>query len=295
VLPPAIDVTISRASYWSITGPCKGASCRRSGVCAEALAPVHPAAGRVGADSLFPSSVIDRAAPVSDTAGHQQQVSVSALADGGVLAGPVVVGRAPVQMGCVPFPPSGHRAKGEGTMPSQPTPAHAASAADDAGYRPDPGREIRLTIDSFFKALAAAEPGDLELEARVRRRHRDLITARQARMAGEQSWMHLKMALVLVAAYQELHGRYRDEVLLARLREAFVEPLRPYVAQATSSSLEAAADPFSAMVAISKERERTFFGRASFSVILPTTAPGTSLRFAAASTTTCWPPPAQRS
>jgi hypothetical protein len=145
-------------------------------------------------------------------------------------------------------------------MPSQPTPAHAASAADDAGYRPDPGREIRLTIDSFFKALAAAEPGDLELEARVRRRHRDLITARQARMAGEQSWMHLKMALVLVAAYQELHGRYRDEVLLARLREAFVEPLRPYVAQATSSSLEAAADPFSAMVAISKERERTFFG-----------------------------------
>ena len=201
---------------------------------------------------------------MGDTAAHQQQVSVSALADGGVLAGPVVVGRALVQMGCVPFSPSGHRAKGDGTMPSQPTPAHAAPAEDDAGYRPDPGRETRLTIDSFLEALAAAEPGDPELEARVRRRHRDLVSARQgqqARLADEQSWMHLKMALVLLAAYQELQGRYRDEVLLPRLREAFVEPLRPYVAQATSSSLEGAADPFSAMVAISRERERTFFGQ----------------------------------
>ena len=145
-------------------------------------------------------------------------------------------------------------------MPSQPTPAHAASAANDAEYRPDPGRETRLTIDSFLEALVAAEPADPELAARVRRRHRDLINARQTRLADEQSWIHLKMALVLLAAYQELQERYRDEVLLPRLRQAFVEPLRPYVAQATSSSLEAAADPFSAMVTISRERERAFFG-----------------------------------
>jgi len=177
----------------------------------------------------------------------------------GVLAGPVVVGRAPVQLGCVPFP-LGTPSEREGTMPSQPTPAHPAPAEDDASYRPDPGRETRLTIDSFLQALAAAEPGDPELEARIRRRHRDLINARPVRLADEQSWMHLKMTLVLLAAYQELQDRYRDEVLLARLREAFVEPLRPYVAQATSSALEAAADPFSAMVTISRERERTFFG-----------------------------------
>jgi hypothetical protein len=177
----------------------------------------------------------------------------------GVLAGPVVIGRAPVQMDGVSLP-LGTPSDREGTMRSQPTPAHAAPTAGDAAYRPDPGRETRLTIDSFLQALAAAEPGDSELAARVRRRHRDLINAWQARLADEQSWMHLKLALVLLAAYQELQDRHRDEVLLPRLRQAFVEPLRPYVAQATSSSLEAAADPFSAMVAISRERERSFFG-----------------------------------
>ena len=72
--------------------------------------------------------------------------------------------------------------------------------------------------------------------------------------------MHLKTALVLLAAYQELTGRTPDEVLLPRLREAFVEPLRPYVAQATASTLDGASDAFSAMVAISREREQTFFG-----------------------------------
>jgi hypothetical protein len=145
-------------------------------------------------------------------------------------------------------------------MSSQPTAAHAASTADNAGYRPDPGPETRLAIDSFLQALAAAEQGDRELEARVRRRHRDLINAQQVRPADEQAWAHLKMALVLLAAYQELRERYRDEILLPRLSEAFVEPLRPYVARATSSSLDEAADPFAAMVAISRERERAFFG-----------------------------------
>jgi L-2-amino-thiazoline-4-carboxylic acid hydrolase len=146
-------------------------------------------------------------------------------------------------------------------MPSKPTSAHAAWAADDARYRPDPARETRQAIDSFVKALVAAEPGEHDLEARVRRRHRDLINAQQACLPDEQAWAHLKMALVLLAAYQELQQHYRDEILLPRLREAFVEPLRPYVARATSSSLQAAADPFSAMVAISRERERTFFGK----------------------------------
>jgi hypothetical protein len=55
---------------------------------------------------------------VGDTAAHQQQVSVSALADGGVLAGPVVSGRALVQLGCVPFP-LGTPSETEGIMPSQ--------------------------------------------------------------------------------------------------------------------------------------------------------------------------------
>jgi hypothetical protein len=104
----------------------------------------------------------------------------------GVLAGPVVVGRAPAQLGCVPFP-LGTPSEREGTMSSQPTPAHSAPADDDTSYRPDPGRETGLTIDLFLQALAAVEPDDPELEARVRRRHRDLINARQGRLADGQS------------------------------------------------------------------------------------------------------------
>src|SRR5438045_1732689 len=48
----------------------------------------------------------------------------------GVLAGPVVVGRAPAQLGCVPLP-LGTPSEREGTMPSQPTPARPAPAEND--------------------------------------------------------------------------------------------------------------------------------------------------------------------
>jgi hypothetical protein len=144
-------------------------------------------------------------------------------------------------------------------MPIQPKPTRD-TPTDDVEYRSDPGRETRLVIDSFLGALAAAESDDPELAKRIRGRHRDLINAQESYPSDEHSWMHLKMALVLLAAYQELEERYPDPDLVPRLREAFVEPLRPYVAQATSSSLDAATDPFSAMVAISKERERAFFG-----------------------------------
>jgi hypothetical protein len=142
-------------------------------------------------------------------------------------------------------------------MPSQPP---AARDASTGGYRPDPGRETRLVIDSFLGALAAREPDAAEFQRRVRGRHRDLINAQAARAGDQQSWVHLKTVLILVAAYQELQQRYPGQDLVPRLREAFVEPLRPYVARATSETLEAATDPFSAMVAISKERERSFFG-----------------------------------
>ena len=48
-------------------------------------------------------------------------------------------------------------------MPSQPTSAHPAPAEDDASYRPDPGRETRLTIDSFLQALAAFDATWIEV------------------------------------------------------------------------------------------------------------------------------------
>ncbi len=115
-------------------------------------------------------------------------------------------------------------------------------------------------IDSFLETLARDEVDDPDLVRRLRERHRDLVNTQVARPVDALSWMHLKTALVLVAAYRELQQRYSDETLIPRLREAFVEPLRPYVGGATSASLDAAPDPFAEMVAITKQRERDFFG-----------------------------------
>jgi hypothetical protein len=146
-------------------------------------------------------------------------------------------------------------------MPNQPTSAPGgATSSKWTTYRPDPCQETRLTIDSFLEALATAEPDDPGLAQRVRDRHRDLINGHEGQLVDEQSWMNLKMALALLAAYQELTEGYPDEILLPRLREAFVEPLRPFVARATACTLDGAEDAFSAMVAISREREVTFFG-----------------------------------
>lgn len=147
-------------------------------------------------------------------------------------------------------------------MPNQP-----ASAPDEAtisewtAYRPDPGRETRLTIDSFLEALTTVEPHDSRLGQRIRDRHRDLVNGYEGQLVDEQSWMNLKMALALLAAYLELKESYPDEILLPRLQEAFVEPLRSFVARATACTLDGADDAFSAMVAISKQREGTFFGQ----------------------------------
>src|SRR5690242_10735248 len=103
--------------------------------------------------------VLARKPRIGDTAGHQQHVSVSALADGW-SAGRSRGGRSRSRSVGLRAVPLGTPSEREGTMPSQPTPAYSAPAEDDARYRPDPGRETRLTIDSFLHALAAAEPGD---------------------------------------------------------------------------------------------------------------------------------------
>lgn len=178
-----------------------------------------------------------------------------------MLTGPMAIGRAPVQAElCAVRPRDTERQ--ESSMPNQPTSEpDAASTSEWTAYRPDPAQETRLTIESFLDALTTAEPDDPGLGQRVRDRHRDLINGHEGQLVDEQSWMNLKMVLALLAAYQDLKESHPDEILLPRLREAFVEPLRPFVARATASTLDEADDAFSAMVAITREREETFFGQ----------------------------------
>ena len=134
------------------------------------------------------------------------------------------------------------------------------AATDRNRHEPNPGRETRLLIDSFVDALTRDEPDGSGLAARIRQRHQKLVSSHEGQPPDELAWMHLKTALILVAARRELRGRYPDEVLMARMTEALIEPLRSYVADATLAALDSAADPFAAMVAITRARERDFFG-----------------------------------
>jgi hypothetical protein len=126
------------------------------------------------------------------------------------------------------------------------------------GYQPDPAAEMRMVIDAFFAALATARPRDLDLVSRLRDRHDRLLTAQRDRVIDAASEHNLALTLAVLAGYRELAPVIDDEErLLDVLRAAFVEPLRPAV---TAAVLDAAPDPFAAMVNISRQREREAFG-----------------------------------
>ncbi|HEU5160211.1 MAG TPA: L-2-amino-thiazoline-4-carboxylic acid hydrolase [Streptosporangiaceae bacterium] len=137
----------------------------------------------------------------------------------------------------------------------------AGPPASDDGYRPDPAAEMRMVIDAFFAALAAARPGDADLAARLRRRHERLLADQRDRVVDAASRHNLALTLAVLAGYRELTPLYDDdERLLGLLRDAFVEPLRAPVRTGTAAALDAAPDPFAAMVEISRYRERHAFG-----------------------------------
>ncbi|MGW4637902.1 L-2-amino-thiazoline-4-carboxylic acid hydrolase [Sphaerisporangium sp. NPDC004334] len=129
-----------------------------------------------------------------------------------------------------------------------------------AGYQPDPAAETRMLIDAFFAALSDAVTGQDDLIARLRAKHERLLADQRHRVIDEASAFNLALSLAVLAGYQELAPQYRDDELHALLRTAFVEPMRATVQQATAAALDAAADPFAAMVDISRLRERYAFG-----------------------------------
>ncbi|MET8139124.1 L-2-amino-thiazoline-4-carboxylic acid hydrolase [Sphaerisporangium sp. NPDC005288] len=131
----------------------------------------------------------------------------------------------------------------------------------EAGYQPDPAAEVRMLIDAFFAALAEAIPERHDdLIWRLRAGHERLLADQGHRVIDEASGHNLALSLAVLTGYQELSGRFGDAELLPLLRTAFVEPMRATVQQATAAALDAAADPFAAMVEISRLRERYAFG-----------------------------------
>ncbi|MFI0468526.1 L-2-amino-thiazoline-4-carboxylic acid hydrolase [Saccharopolyspora sp. 5N102] len=130
-------------------------------------------------------------------------------------------------------------------------------------YVPDPARDTAVLLDGFFGHLAEtirehSLPADLVADIRLR--HEALETADQHLVVDEPARYNLRLTLALVAAYEILRPRLGREAAIGAVRAALVEPLSESVRAGTRAVLDSAADPFRAMVDLSKTREQHAFG-----------------------------------
>ncbi|MFC4565898.1 L-2-amino-thiazoline-4-carboxylic acid hydrolase [Nocardiopsis mangrovi] len=133
----------------------------------------------------------------------------------------------------------------------------------EGDYVPDPDRDTAAVVDRFFDHLAEmardrALPADLVPGMRVR--HRELENANAGMIIDESARYNLRMTLALVAAYRLLLPLLGREDAVDVISRAFTEPLAPLLREGTRAMLDAAPDPFRAMVELSKSRERDAFG-----------------------------------
>lgn len=141
--------------------------------------------------------------------------------------------------------------------------------ADPAGdYRRDPDRESTFVVTSFFEHLdqdlaAAGVPTEVRgrLRTEWRTRYEDLVRD-TADVPDEAARINTKYVAAVLAGYRALDGSRPDADLIGTLTSAFVEPMAPWVRQGTRALLDAADDPFAAMVALARAREIDDFGAA---------------------------------
>lgn len=119
--------------------------------------------------------------------------------------------------------------------------------------------ENDVVVGPFFTALAdkLAEPG---LVAALHERHRNLRQPLTDTDSGPTA-QNAAVATALLAADQTLsptvpHRGERRQLL----EQALVEPLEDTIRHATETALDAADDPFAAMVATTRVREKHAFG-----------------------------------
>jgi L-2-amino-thiazoline-4-carboxylic acid hydrolase len=126
-------------------------------------------------------------------------------------------------------------------------------------YVPDPDADTAALIDGFFDHLASHGITD-EVLATVRVRHEDLVAANQHLVVDEPARHNLRVTLVLVAAYESLHPTLGRPESIRLIEAAVVEPLAPFVREATRAMLDSVPDPYDAMVELAKSRETEAFG-----------------------------------
>jgi hypothetical protein len=133
----------------------------------------------------------------------------------------------------------------------------------EGNYVPDPDRDTTAVIDGFFAHIAVmlrerSLPADLV--AAIRARQEELESTNAQMIVDEPARYNLRMTLALAAAYQLLLPLLGRDDTIDALEVAFTGPLAPALREGTRAMLDAAPDPYQAMVALTKSRERDAFG-----------------------------------
>ncbi|GAA4607441.1 hypothetical protein BJY16_006336 [Actinoplanes octamycinicus] len=151
----------------------------------------------------------------------------------------------------------------------------ADGAGDAPGWVRDPDADSRAVVAAFFDRLA----DDLAARGVAAGVCVDLlggIQVRSGRLSGDSpvpasdapARYNRRYTAAVLAAYEVLSAAGADGTpgipagaeLTGLLTAAFVEPLGEQVASGTRAMLDAAADPFAAMVAVARQRETDDFG-----------------------------------
>ncbi|MER7076583.1 L-2-amino-thiazoline-4-carboxylic acid hydrolase [Saccharopolyspora kobensis] len=132
-------------------------------------------------------------------------------------------------------------------------------------HSPDPERDTALLLDGFFEHLGATLAGHrlpAELLGLVRERHAELLVTNLPSAVDDLARQHLRLTLALIAAFELLRPPLGSTAAVDAVRRAFVEPFGSTVREATRAMLDAAEDPFRAMVGVARTRENQYYGAA---------------------------------
>jgi hypothetical protein len=130
-------------------------------------------------------------------------------------------------------------------------------------YVPDPEADNQAVIDGFRAHLRdRLPPGQAEtLLAHIDALWAELEAAAGPWIVDEAAVHHLRLTTLVLASYRTLTGHLPAAGVRELLDAAFNEPLRDAVREGTAQALDASADPFQAMVELTRSRELQFFGR----------------------------------
>ncbi|MCO1655190.1 L-2-amino-thiazoline-4-carboxylic acid hydrolase [Pseudonocardia humida] len=130
----------------------------------------------------------------------------------------------------------------------------------------DHDRDSRAVVALFFDRLdhdlaAGGTPAPVRraVVERIRAGYAELVAA-PTELPDDAARSNLRYVAAVVAAHRVLREDHPADTLLDWLTSAFVEPLAGAVTAGTRAMLDAAPDPFAAMVAVARERESTDFG-----------------------------------